>query len=226
MNLKLLTAAAVLSTTIAAPAFAQQDMSRAQVVRHHKDSARVIEASRQRALPADVAAAWSAARSAPQAPSQPRRSAAIVTPTTMRITIATADPTFCLSARHQVPRRGRTDASLSVTAANRKEEGGGRVGRLFLVRRDPCRGRSAARRSLRRGALRAGAHQTPALGTIPVLRSSVARCIAPGTRKHRHCRGSTRQSNPSSKNTFLIDGYAGLRRAEGASAPQAGQARI
>jgi hypothetical protein len=43
MNLKLLTAAAVLSTAIAAPAFAQQDMSRAQVVRHHKESAAVIE---------------------------------------------------------------------------------------------------------------------------------------------------------------------------------------
>jgi hypothetical protein len=43
MNLKLLTAAAVLSTAIAAPAFAQQDMSRAQVARHHTESTRVIE---------------------------------------------------------------------------------------------------------------------------------------------------------------------------------------
>jgi hypothetical protein len=39
MNLKL-TAAAVLATAIAAPAFAQQDMSRAQVARHHKESVR------------------------------------------------------------------------------------------------------------------------------------------------------------------------------------------
>jgi hypothetical protein len=56
MNLKLLTAAAVLSTAIAAPAFAQQDMSRAQVVRHHKESARVIEHRGSGFWPADVAA--------------------------------------------------------------------------------------------------------------------------------------------------------------------------
>jgi hypothetical protein len=55
MNLKLLTAAAVLSTAIAAPAFAQQDMSRAQVVRH-KESARVIEHRNSGFWPADVAA--------------------------------------------------------------------------------------------------------------------------------------------------------------------------
>jgi hypothetical protein len=56
MNLKLLTAAAVLSTAIAAPAFAQQDMSRAQVVRHHNESARVIEHRNSGFWPADVAA--------------------------------------------------------------------------------------------------------------------------------------------------------------------------
>jgi hypothetical protein len=56
MNLKLLTAAAVLFTAIAAPAFAQQDMSRAQVVRHHKESARVIERRDSGFWPADVAA--------------------------------------------------------------------------------------------------------------------------------------------------------------------------
>src|ERR1700704_4212346 len=56
MNLKLLTAAAVLSTAIAAPAFAQQDMSRAQVVRHHNDSTRVIEHRDSGFWPADVAA--------------------------------------------------------------------------------------------------------------------------------------------------------------------------
>jgi hypothetical protein len=56
MNLKLLTAAAVLSTAIAAPAFAQQDMSRAQVVRDHKHSARVIEHRNSGFWPADVAA--------------------------------------------------------------------------------------------------------------------------------------------------------------------------
>jgi hypothetical protein len=55
MNLKLLTAAAVLSTAIAAPAFAQQDISRAQVVRHH-ESARVIEHRDSGFWPADVAA--------------------------------------------------------------------------------------------------------------------------------------------------------------------------
>ena len=55
MNLKLLTAAAVLSTAIAAPAFAQQDVSRAQVVRHH-ESARVIEHRDSGFWPADVAA--------------------------------------------------------------------------------------------------------------------------------------------------------------------------
>ena len=43
MNLKFLTAAAVLSPAIAAPAFAQQDVSRAQGARHHKESVRVIE---------------------------------------------------------------------------------------------------------------------------------------------------------------------------------------
>jgi hypothetical protein len=56
MNLKLLTAAAVLSTAIAAPAFAQQDMSRTQVVRHHRDSARVIEHRDSGFGPANVAA--------------------------------------------------------------------------------------------------------------------------------------------------------------------------
>src|SRR3954451_2261026 len=56
MNLKLLTAAAVLSTAIAAPALAQQDMSRAHVVRHHKDSVRVIERRDSGSWPADVAA--------------------------------------------------------------------------------------------------------------------------------------------------------------------------
>jgi hypothetical protein len=55
MNLKLLTAAAVLSTAIAAPAFAQQDMSRPQAVRHH-ESARVIEQRDSGFWPADVAA--------------------------------------------------------------------------------------------------------------------------------------------------------------------------
>jgi hypothetical protein len=43
-----------LSTAIAAPAFAQQDMSR--VVRHHKQSARVIEHRDSGFWPADVAA--------------------------------------------------------------------------------------------------------------------------------------------------------------------------
>ena len=56
MKLKLLTAAAVLSTAIAAPAFAQQDISRAQVVRHHNGSARVIEHRDNGFWPADVAA--------------------------------------------------------------------------------------------------------------------------------------------------------------------------
>ena len=56
MNLKLLTAAAVLSTAIAAPAFARQDMSRAQVARHHKESVRVIEHRDSGFWPADVAA--------------------------------------------------------------------------------------------------------------------------------------------------------------------------
>jgi hypothetical protein len=55
MNLKLLTAAAVLSTAIAAPAFAQ-DISRVQVARHHNDSARVIEHRDSGFWPADVAA--------------------------------------------------------------------------------------------------------------------------------------------------------------------------
>jgi opacity protein-like surface antigen len=54
MNLKLLTAAAVLSTAIAAPAVAQ-DVSRAQVVRHH-ESPRVIEHRGRGFWPADVAA--------------------------------------------------------------------------------------------------------------------------------------------------------------------------
>jgi hypothetical protein len=40
-ELETLTAAAVLSTAIAAPAFAQQDMSRTQMVQHHKQSAHV-----------------------------------------------------------------------------------------------------------------------------------------------------------------------------------------
>jgi hypothetical protein len=56
MNLKLLTAAAVLSTAIAAPAFAQQDVSRAQVVRHQKESTRAIEHRNSGFWPADVAA--------------------------------------------------------------------------------------------------------------------------------------------------------------------------
>ena len=56
MKLKLLTAAAVLSTAIAAPAFAQQDISRAQVARHHKESVRVIEHRDSGFWPADVAA--------------------------------------------------------------------------------------------------------------------------------------------------------------------------
>jgi hypothetical protein len=41
MNLKLLTAAAVLSTAIAAPALAQDPAARAPVVRQHQDSARI-----------------------------------------------------------------------------------------------------------------------------------------------------------------------------------------
>jgi hypothetical protein len=56
MNLKLLTATAVLSTAIAAPAFAQQDVSRTQVVRHHRETARVIEHRNSGFWPADVAA--------------------------------------------------------------------------------------------------------------------------------------------------------------------------
>jgi hypothetical protein len=58
MNLKLLTAAAVLSTAIAAPAFARQDVSRAQVVRHHSQSARVMEHRDSGFWPADVAAGF------------------------------------------------------------------------------------------------------------------------------------------------------------------------
>jgi hypothetical protein len=56
MNLKLLTAAAVLSTAIAAPAFAQQDVSRARLARHHTESTRVIEHRDSGFWPADVAA--------------------------------------------------------------------------------------------------------------------------------------------------------------------------
>jgi hypothetical protein len=56
MNLKLLTAAAVLSTAIAAPAFAQQDMSRAHVARHPTESTRVLEHRDSGFWPADVAA--------------------------------------------------------------------------------------------------------------------------------------------------------------------------
>ena len=41
MNLKLLTAAAVLSTAIAVPALAQDPAARAPVVRQHQDSARI-----------------------------------------------------------------------------------------------------------------------------------------------------------------------------------------
>jgi hypothetical protein len=55
MNLKLLTVVAVLSTAIVATAFAQQDVSRAQVVRHHSESARMIERRDSGSWPADVA---------------------------------------------------------------------------------------------------------------------------------------------------------------------------
>ena len=55
MNLKLLTAAAVLSTAIAAPALAQDPAARAAVVRQHQDSARIYHRDHG-FWPADVAA--------------------------------------------------------------------------------------------------------------------------------------------------------------------------
>ncbi|HEY2212056.1 MAG TPA: hypothetical protein VGH62_10670 [Bradyrhizobium sp.] len=55
MNLKLLTAAAVLSTAIAVPAMAQDPAARAQVVRQQQDSARVYHRN-SGFWPADVAA--------------------------------------------------------------------------------------------------------------------------------------------------------------------------
>ena len=55
MNLKLLTAAAVLSTAIAVPAMAQDPAARAQVVRQQQDSARVYPRN-SGFWPADVAA--------------------------------------------------------------------------------------------------------------------------------------------------------------------------
>src|SRR4030088_2675109 len=55
MNLKLLTAAAVLSTAIAVPAMAQDPVARAQVVRQQQDSARVYHRDIV-FCPADVAA--------------------------------------------------------------------------------------------------------------------------------------------------------------------------
>jgi hypothetical protein len=55
MNLKLLTAAAVLSTAIAVPAMAQDPAARAQAVRQQQDSARVYH-RHMGFWPADVAA--------------------------------------------------------------------------------------------------------------------------------------------------------------------------
>lgn len=55
MNLKLLTAAAVLSTAIAAPALAQDPAARAPVVRQQQDSARIYYRDHG-FWPADVAA--------------------------------------------------------------------------------------------------------------------------------------------------------------------------
>src|ERR1700704_2906868 len=55
MNLKLLTAAAVLSTAVAVPAMAQDPAARAQVVRQQQDSARVYPRN-SGFRPADVAA--------------------------------------------------------------------------------------------------------------------------------------------------------------------------
>jgi len=55
MNLKLLTAAAVLSTAITVPAMAQDPAARAQAVRQQQDQARVYHRDRG-FWPADVAA--------------------------------------------------------------------------------------------------------------------------------------------------------------------------
>jgi hypothetical protein len=55
MNLKLLTAAAVVSTAIAAPALAQDPAARAPSVRQHQDSARIYHRDNG-FWPADVAA--------------------------------------------------------------------------------------------------------------------------------------------------------------------------
>jgi len=56
MNLKLLTAAAVLSTAIAAPALAQDPAPRAHHVRQQQDQMRVYHQSASGFWPADVAA--------------------------------------------------------------------------------------------------------------------------------------------------------------------------
>jgi|SRR3954453_11652200 hypothetical protein len=55
MNLKFLTAAAVLSTMIAAPALAQDPVARAQVVRQQQDTARVYH-HENRFWPGEIAA--------------------------------------------------------------------------------------------------------------------------------------------------------------------------
>lgn len=56
MNVKLLTAAAVLSTAIAAPALAQDPAARAQYVRQQQDQVRVYHHRDSGFWPADVAA--------------------------------------------------------------------------------------------------------------------------------------------------------------------------
>jgi hypothetical protein len=56
MNVKLLTAAAVLSTAIAAPALAQDPAARAQYVRQQQDQARVYHHRDSGFWPADLAA--------------------------------------------------------------------------------------------------------------------------------------------------------------------------
>jgi len=56
MNLKLLTAAAVLTTAIAAPALAQDPAARSPSVRQHQDAVRVYHHRSSGFWPADIAA--------------------------------------------------------------------------------------------------------------------------------------------------------------------------
>src|SRR5262245_53891220 len=107
MNLKFLTAAAVLSTALAAPALAQDSHGRSDAVRQTPQSQERMYQRQSGFWPADAAAGIVGGAIGTRARSQPRRSETMSTPTT---TATMAKPMAAITTASSVSPEPRSSA--------------------------------------------------------------------------------------------------------------------